>query len=85
MLVTSGERRPVQTIRSCFSIPLEVTDQDSAASAAGATAIIYAILQGQKTVETLEEFGHILPEMIYVFLLVFSMFMGKMIGDGLTG
>ncbi|KAI0217701.1 hypothetical protein LSAT2_030552 [Lamellibrachia satsuma] len=53
-------------------LPVEVNDLDTAASAAWTTAVMYAIVQGQKTVGTLEEFGHVLPEMVYVFLLTMA-------------
>ena len=62
-----------------------MSDIDSAAQAAGMVALVYGILLGQKSVTNLEELGHLLPEVMYVFLLVLTMVMAKLMGDQLGG
>jgi len=62
-----------------------VSDIDSAGQAAGMVALVYGILLGQKSVTNLEELGHLLPEVMYVFLLVFTMIMAKLMGDQIGG
>ncbi|KAK2186374.1 hypothetical protein NP493_203g04054 [Ridgeia piscesae] len=66
-------------------LPVEVSDIDSAGQAAGMVALVYGILLGQKSVTNLEELGHLLPEVMYVFLLVFTMIMAKLMGDQIGG
>ncbi|KAI0217697.1 hypothetical protein LSAT2_030548 [Lamellibrachia satsuma] len=52
-----------------------------AASLSLSLALVYAIIHGEKTAVDFKGFGQLFAHIIYVFLLIFAMYLGKHTGE----